>query len=65
MPQPVALGEVLDVATIEELDLDVGVQPPYLAQLAVLSGHERLLHHRDLDVEVLLGKVEVRRERCA
>src|SRR5262249_24879827 len=34
-----------------------------LSQLAVLTGHERLLHHRDLEVEILLGEVEVGRER--
>src|SRR5207247_9769459 len=32
------------------------------AQLAVLSGHEGLLHHRYLDVEILLRQVEVGRE---
>ena len=35
-----------------------------LAELAVLARHERLLHDGDLDEEVLLGKVEVGRERA-
>ena len=44
---------------IELADLHVGVQLPQLAKLAVLAGDERLLHHRHLEVEVLLGEVEV------
>src|SRR5207249_8533382 len=31
-------------------------------QLAVLARHERLLHHGDLEIEILLREVEVRRE---
>src|SRR5215471_5101099 len=57
------LGEALEVAPVEELDLDVGVALAELPQLSVLPGHERLLHGRDLDVQVLLGEVEVGRER--
>src|ERR1043166_7363033 len=57
------LGEALEVAPVEELDLDIGVALAQLAQLAVLAGHERLLHGGDLDVEVLVGEEEVGRER--
>src|SRR4051812_1299595 len=57
------LGEALQVAPVEELDLDVRVSLAQLAQLAVLAGDERLLHGGDLDVKGLLGKVEVGRER--
>src|SRR5213079_2999527 len=56
------LGEALEVAPVEELDPDVGVPLTQLAQLPVLAGDERLLHGGDLDVEVLLGKIEVGRE---
>ena len=34
-----------------------------LPQLAVLPGDERLLHHRHLEVQILVGQVEVGRER--
>src|SRR6185437_7429529 len=57
------LGEALQVAPVEELYLDVRVPLAQLAQLAVLAGYERLLHGGDLDVEVLLGEIEVGRER--
>ena len=53
------LGEALQVAPVEELDLDVRVSLAQLAQLPVLAGHERLFHGGDLDVEVLIGEVEV------
>ncbi len=62
--QSIALRESLDVASIEELHSNLGVEAAELAKLAVLAGDERLLHHRDLDEEVLLGEVEVRRERA-
>jgi len=58
-----SLREALDVAPIEELDPDVRIQPLNLAKLLVLAGDQRLLHHRHLDEEVLLGEVEVGRER--
>src|SRR5262245_7142125 len=56
------LGEALEVAPVEELDPNVGVSLAQLAQLPVLAGDERLLHGGDLDVEVLVGKIEVGRE---
>ncbi len=58
----VPLGQTFDVALVEELDADFRVQLPQSPELAVLPGHEGLLHHRDLDVEILLGKEEVRGE---
>jgi Icc protein len=61
--ESVSLGQALDVALVEELDVDVRIdlaQPP---QLAVFAGGERLLHHRQFEVEILLGEVEVGRER--
>src|SRR5207248_3707334 len=58
-----ALGQPLDVALVEELDLDAGVALAELAQLAVLARHEPLLHHCDLEEQILLRQVEVRRER--
>src|SRR6266516_3387698 len=52
------LGEPLEIALVEELDLDLGVALAQLPQLPVLARHERLLHHGELDVEVLLRQVE-------
>jgi hypothetical protein len=62
--QSVALREALDIATIEELDPDVRIQPAQLPQLPILSSHERLFHHRHLDEEILLREIEVGRERA-
>src|SRR5262245_21516608 len=56
------LGEALEVAPVEERDPDVGIPLAQLAQLPVLAGDERLLHGGYLDVEVLLGEIEVGRE---
>src|SRR5829696_2710260 len=61
--QPVSLCQSLDVSTIEELHVHLGIPLTKLPQLAVLSCDERLLHHGQLDVEVLFGEVEVRCER--
>src|SRR5439155_8360216 len=61
--ESVALCDSLDVALVEELDLDPRIALAQLAQLAVLPRHERQLHHRYLDVELMLGQVEVGRER--
>jgi hypothetical protein len=50
------------VALVEDLAVDLGVEllePPHLS---VLLGDELLVHRRDLDVEVVVGQVEVRRE---
>src|SRR5450759_331279 len=63
--EAVALGQSLNVAPVEELDADSRIELSQLAQLAVLARHERLLHDRDLQVEILLGEVEVGCERLA
>src|SRR6476469_2085675 len=55
----ILLGKGLDVAPVEQLDPHVRAQLPQPAQLAVLLGHERLLHGGDLEVDILLGQVEV------
>src|SRR5207253_3378390 len=60
--ESVSLGQTLDVALVEELDPDAGVPLLELAHLPVLLRYERLLHHGDLDVEILVGEVEVGRE---
>src|SRR5579871_3500385 len=57
------LCKALQVAPVEELDLHLGVPLAQLPQLAVLARDERLLHHGDLDVEVLIREVEVGGER--
>jgi hypothetical protein len=54
-------GEV--VPLVEDLAPDVRVLLPEPANLAVLLGHELLVQRGDLDVEVVRGQVEVRRER--
>src|SRR6187551_505345 len=61
--QAVASGDPLEVALVEQLDLDLRVELPQLAELPVLPRDERLLHHGHLEIEVLLGEVEVGRER--
>src|SRR6059058_2848234 len=38
---------------------NVRIPLPELAQLPVLARNKRLLHHRQLDVQILLGEVEV------
>src|SRR6476661_4625611 len=58
----ILLGKGLDVAPVEQLDPYVRAQLPQPAQLAVLLGHERLLHGGDLEVEILLGQVDVEGE---
>src|SRR6266568_3417974 len=55
----VSLRQALDVALVEELHAHVGIALAQLPQLAVLPRHERLLHHSDLHIQVLLGQVEV------
>src|SRR5262249_10957497 len=61
--ESVSLGQALDVALVEELDVHVRVLLAQLAELAVLPRHERLLHHCHLEEQVLLGQEEVRGER--
>ncbi len=56
------MREALEVAPGEELDLDIGVPLAELADLSVLAGDEGLLHHRHLEICVLLREIEVRRE---
>src|SRR4051812_19206110 len=57
------LGEPFEIPLVEELDPDVGVALAQLPDLSVLPRDERLLHLRDLDIEILLGEVEVGRKR--
>ncbi len=47
---------------IENAALHIGVQLSQSARLAVLLRYELLVEGRDLDIEVVLGEVEVRRE---
>jgi hypothetical protein len=60
--EPVLDYKVEIVALIEHLAVDLGVEllePPHLS---VLLGDELLVHRCDLDVEVVVGQIEVRRE---
>jgi len=61
--EPVTGCKPLEVTFVEQLDPHVRVELPHLAQLAVLAGHERLLHHGHFQVQILVGEVEVGRER--
>src|SRR4051794_14830514 len=61
--QAVPCRKPLEVALVEELDANVRIELPQLAELAVLSRHERLLHDGHLEVQILLRKVEVGCER--
>jgi len=47
------------VALVENLALGVRVDGPETADFLVLLGHEFLVHRRDLDVQVVVGKIEV------
>jgi hypothetical protein len=47
------------VPLIEDLAANLGVELAEAAHLAVLLGDQLLVHGGDLDVEILLGKVEV------
>lgn len=58
------LESVLDhqmeiIALVEHLAFRVGVNGLKTANLLVLLGHEFLVHRRDLDVQVVVGKIEV------
>jgi len=50
------------VALVENFASDVGVDGLETADLLVLLGHEFLVHGRDLDEQVIVGKIEVGRE---
>src|SRR5207249_2154564 len=60
--QTVLLEKRQVIALIEDLDLDARVELAQSPDLAVLPGDELLVHRRDLDVEIEVRKVEVRRE---
>jgi hypothetical protein len=47
------------VPLVEDLAPHVGIQLPQPPDLAVLLGHELLVHRRDLDEQVVVGQVEV------
>src|SRR6266481_6394697 len=57
------LSQPFQIPFVEELHLDVRIPLAELPQLAVLARDERLLHDGQLDVEILVGEVEVGRER--
>ena len=54
--------QLLVVLAVEQADIDLGVELAQQAHLAVLRRDKRLLHRRHLDVEVMLGQVEIGRE---
>src|SRR5438552_1607481 len=62
-PDPTVLQEHRpEVAGVEELDPDVGVELSQAAELAVLLPDEALLERRHLEEHVEIRQVEVRRE---
>jgi len=54
--------ELLIVLAIKQPHVYVGVKLAQQPHLAVLWRHQRLLHRGELDVKVVFGQVEVRRE---
>ena len=50
------------IALVEDLAANVGMVLLQLPDLFVLLSHQLLVHRRDLDVEVVVGQVEVRGE---
>jgi hypothetical protein len=46
--------KLLVVLSVQQPDADVGIQLAQHADLAVLRSDQRLLHRRDLDVQVVL-----------
>ena len=54
--------KILQVLLVKHLDVDVRIDLAQQPDLAVLLGHQRLLHGGQLDVQVELRQVEVRRE---
>ena len=59
---PVLEHQRSEVSGIEELDPETRVQLAQSADLAVLLANESLLERRELDEELQIGQVEVRRE---
>ena len=60
--QPELHQQVEVVALVEDLHVDLGVQLPQPADLAVLLGDQPLVERGDLDVQVVGRQVEVRPE---
>jgi hypothetical protein len=60
--EPVLLDQMEIVPLVENLAAHLGVQLAKQPHFGVLLGYELLTHGRDLDVEVVLGQIEVGRE---
>jgi hypothetical protein len=63
--EPVLHEQVEEIPLVEDLAPYLGVVLPELTHLAVLLGDQLLVHGGDLDVEVLVGKVEVGTEEAS
>jgi hypothetical protein len=57
--QPVLDEQTQIVALIENLAFDLRVELAQAAHLPILLGHQLLAHRGDLDVEIVIGEVEV------
>src|SRR5580700_6174655 len=61
--QPVFEDQVFKILLVEDLNVERGIQLTQQPHLAVLSGHQRLLHGGQLDIKVELRQVEIGGER--
>src|SRR4051812_41667147 len=59
---PDGLAEPFEIAQVEDAHADVGVLLPQQAELAILTSDQTLAHRRQLDVELVVGEEEVRRD---
>ena len=60
--EPVLHQQVQVVLLVEDLALHVGIEAQQATNLPILLRDQLLVERRDLDVEVVLGQVEVGRE---
>jgi hypothetical protein len=58
----VGVGEPVDIAPVEELNLHGWVNLSHLTEFAILPCDERLAHRCELDIEPVIGEIEIGRE---
>ncbi|MEX2624907.1 MAG: hypothetical protein WD651_14410 [Acidimicrobiia bacterium] len=63
--QTVFLDEMQIVSLIEDFALDLGIEGPQQTDLGVLFGDKLLAHRGDLDIETVLGQIEIGSEVVA
>ena len=57
--------QLVDIALVEETDVDLGIQLLQPSELAVLLRDQALAHRGQLEVQVEIREIEVRREHFA